>query len=183
MQRRTGILLAVIACLGAGPFPCPGQEAGKADPTPRALAADVTSIDAIIQAVYDVISGPAGVRDWGRFRSLFFSEARLIAVGRGKDGALTQRVMDTEGYVAAADAYFRENGFFEREIARKTERFGHIAHAFSTYESRHTAEDSEPFSRGINSFQLMNDGQRWWIVTIYWEAENPDNPIPMKYLP
>ncbi len=183
MHWRTTIPLAVIACLAAGPLPCRGQETGKADLGPQALTADVASIDAIIAALYDVVSGPAGVRDWERFRSLFVPDARLILVARDRDGNVRQRVMDAEGYIAAAGAYFQENGFFEREIARKAERFGHIAHVFSTYESRHVAEDPEPFSRGINSFQLMNDRQRWWIVTIYWEAESPDNPIPQKYLP
>ena len=75
-----------------------------------------------------------------------------------------------------------EQGVFEKEIARRTETFGNIAHVFSTYEVRRKAEDKEPFIRGINSIQLMNDGKRWWIVTVFWEAERPDNPLPKKYL-
>jgi hypothetical protein len=64
-----------------------------------------------------------------------------------------------------------------------TEEFGHIAHVFSTYASFANADDPEPFARGINSFQLMHDGERWWIVTLYWENESPEQPIPVKYLP
>jgi hypothetical protein len=75
-----------------------------------------------------------------------------------------------------------KEGFFEKEAARKTEQFGQIAHLFSTYESRHTPADPKPFQRGINSFQLMNDGTRWWIVTIFWEGEDEKNPLPQKYL-
>jgi hypothetical protein len=75
-----------------------------------------------------------------------------------------------------------KEGFFEKEAARKTEQFGQIAHVFSTYESRHTPDDQKPFQRGINSFQLMNDGTRWWIVTIFWEGEDEKNPLPQKYL-
>ena len=75
-----------------------------------------------------------------------------------------------------------KEGFFEKEAARKTEQFGQIAHLFSTYESRHTPDDPKPFQRGINSFQLMNDGTRWWIVTIFWEGEDEKNPLPQKYL-
>ncbi|UCF21606.1 MAG: hypothetical protein JSU87_05065 [Gemmatimonadota bacterium] len=134
-------------------------------------------------AVYDAISGPAGPRDWDRFRSLFVPEGRLIAVGRNREGQVGKQVMEVEDYITRADPYFSENGFFEREIARTTEHFGHIAHAFSTYESRGSADDPEPFARGINSFQLLNDGERWWVVTIYWEAEAPDLLIPDKYLP
>jgi hypothetical protein len=75
-----------------------------------------------------------------------------------------------------------EQGFFEREVARRTEMFGNIAHVFSTYEARHKVEDKDPLVRGINSIQLMNDGKRWWIVTVFWQAETPDNPLPKKYL-
>lgn len=75
-----------------------------------------------------------------------------------------------------------KNGFFEREIARRTETFGNIAHAFSTSEARHKADDAKPFSRGINSIQLMNDGKRWWIVTIFWQDEDEKAPLPEKYL-
>jgi len=36
--------------------------------------------------------------------------------------------------------------------------------------------------RGINSIQLFYDGSRWWIVSIYWQQESPEYPIPEKYL-
>ena len=55
-------------------------------------------------------------------------------------------------------------------------------HVFSTYESRHHANDSQPFVRGINSFQLFNDGTRWYVVTILWWGETPETPIPARYL-
>jgi hypothetical protein len=87
-----------------------------------------------------------------------------------------------EGYIARVKPYFAENGFYEREIARRTEQFGHVAHVWSTYESRHCEDDPEPFTRGINSIQLFNDGTRWWIVTIYWQHETADHPISPKYL-
>lgn len=177
---------ARLALLGAAigvcfPPPAAGQEADVAvhrDADPE----DVESIDAVIGAVYDVISGPAGVRDWDRMRSLFIPEARLIAVRARPDGSFNKQVMSLDEYIGRAGPYFEQNGFVERELARRTERFEHVAHAFSTYESLHDAGDPEPFSRGINSFQLMHDGERWWIVTIYWEAETPDKPIPEEYL-
>ena len=78
--------------------------------------------------------------------------------------------------------YLEEHGFFERESARRVETYGHIAHVWSTYESRHKAEDPKPFARGINSIQLMNDGTRWWVVSIFWEQETPQTQIPSKYL-
>ncbi len=90
-------------------------------------------------------------------------------------------MLDVEGFIARSAPYFEKNGFFEKEIARRTEQFGHIAHVWSTYESRHTVDDPEPFMRGINSIQLFYDGTRWWIVTIYWQHESTEHPLPEKY--
>lgn|ERR1700682_710849 len=156
------------------------QNMPLADPT------DVASIDAIITAAYDVISGPAGKkRDWDRQRSLFLPGARLIPTAKKagqEDVDLAPQVLDVDAYIARVEPYFQKNGFFEKEIARRTEQFGHIAHVWSTYESRHRADDPEPFMRGVNSIQLFYDGSRWWIVTIYWQHESTESPIPEKYL-
>ena len=152
----------------------------------EANPADVASIDAIIAAAYDVISGPAGTRrDWDRERSLFIPGARLIptatVVGKN-DVDLAPLVLDVDGYIARVEPLFEKNGFYEKEIARKTEQFGQIAQVWSTYESRRDPSDPEPFMRGINSIQLFNDGNRWWIVSIFWQHESPEHPLPNKYL-
>ncbi|MEZ4415416.1 MAG: hypothetical protein R3E10_06650 [Gemmatimonadota bacterium] len=150
--------------------------------TPAAAPQDVESLDAIMAALYDVISGPQGQkRDWDRFRGLFIEGARLIPTGRGPNG-VGHRVWSPEEYIAAAGASLEQRGFFEQEIGRTTEQFGNIVHAFSTYESRNTLQDAEPFQRGINSIQLLHDGSRYWIVSIFWDAERPDNPIPDRYI-
>lgn len=144
---------------------------------------DVATIDAIIAALYDVISGPAGQkRDWDRFRGLFASGARLIPTGRRQDGMHVMRVLTPDEYAAASGPALERNGFFEREIGRRKEEFGGIAHVFSAYESKRTANDSVPFARGINSVQLVNDGKRWWVVTVFWDSERPENRIPDRYL-
>jgi hypothetical protein len=163
-----------------------------------ASRSDVESIDAIIDAVYDGISGPAGKkRDWERERSLFYPGSRLIptakpnanddvdlATGRVRpNGGLAPQILDVEGFIGRVEPFFEKSGFYEKEIARRTEQFGQIAHVWSTYESRHNEHDPEPFMRGINSIQLFNDGKRWWIVSIYWQQEMASAPIPEKYLP
>ena len=152
----------------------------------EANPADVESIDGIIAAIYDVISGPAGQkRDWERERSLFIPGARLIptATVPGKtDVDLTPLVLDIEGYIARVEPLLEKEGFYEREIARRVEQFGRIAHVWSMYESRHNPNDAEPFIRGINSIQLFNDGNRWWILSIYWQHESSQHPLPEKYL-
>ena len=164
-------------------------------PTPAANPADVATLDSIIAALYDVISGPAGKRrDWDRFRSLFAPGARLIPTGPRRppgtppDAPLTgseeyaPRALAPEDYVRLSGPFLEGQGFFERETARRTEQFGHIAHAFSTYEGKLKSPDAKPFVRGINSIQLVNDGKRWWIITVFWEAETERTPLPEKYL-
>src|SRR2546423_1932103 len=165
------------------PNPTPQAAAPPATQTPAADPKDVATMDAIVAAVYDVISGPAGQkRNWDRFRSLFIPGARLIPTGRRQTGEVGSRVLTPEDYVTRSSPLLEQNGFFEREVSRRVEKFGNIAHIFSTYESRHKLDDEKPFARGINSFQLMNDGKRWWIVTIFWQAEDDKNPLPAEYL-
>jgi hypothetical protein len=146
--------------------------------------ADVSSMDAIIKAVYDVISGePGKPRDWDRFRSLFQKDGRLIPSGKNpRTGLISATALSPEDYIKRSEPFLLKEGFFEREVARHTDAYGNIAQVFSTYESRHLPVDKTPFARGINSFQLYNDGKRWWILTIFWEAESPEHPLPKEFL-
>jgi hypothetical protein len=174
---------AASSAAPASPAPRPTSIAVHPD-WPKANLADVQSVDAILAALYDVISGPAGQpRNWTRFRSLFIPDARLIPVRRDKTGPGADVLpLTPEQYQQLAGIRLVKEGFFERGIHDTTESFGDIVHVFSTYESRHT-RDGAPFQRGINSIQLLKDGNRYWIVTILWDGESPTNPIPAKYLP
>jgi hypothetical protein len=153
---------------------------------PLANPADVESIDAILAATYDVISGPAGKkRDWDRERSLFTPGARLVptaTVPGQTDVDLAPLVLDVEDYIARVEPLFEKKGFYEKEVARRVQQFGQIAHVWSTYESRHDPSDPKPFMRGINSIQLFNDGKRWWILSIYWQHEGARHRLPQEYL-
>lgn len=144
----------------------------------------VQTLDSTIETLYSVISGDAGEkRDWELFKFLFTSDAQLIPSGPNKEGKVGYRTMTPTGYIESSGEVLETKGFFEKEIYRVTETFGSVTHIFSTYESYRTSTDKKPFTRGINSIQLMNDGERWWILNIYWTGEREDNPIPTKYLP
>lgn len=155
--------------------------AASAPPAVSARPGDVDTVDHIIAAVYDVISGPAGQRDWDRFRSLYYPGARMIPTRPDGKGGIAARVSTTDEYAARAQEFFSKEGFFENSVANRVETWDKIAHVWSTYESRH-AKGEKPFARGINSFQLFNDGNRWWILTVYWEAEDAAHQLPEKYL-
>lgn len=148
---------------------------------PEARPADVESVDAILTAVYEVISGAAGEeRDWERFLSLFYPDARLIPA-RSLPGRGELTIWSPDEYVEQVGPRLTDTGFFEVEVGRTEERFGIVAHAFSTYESRRTPGEA-PFSRGINSFQLLEHDGRFWILQILWDSEGPERPIPVRYL-
>lgn len=168
---------------GAAPVAAQTVPSAAAAEVPAPNAADVASLDSIMAALYDVISGDVGVkRDWNRFRSLFYPGAQMIPTGRNPStGEIRARRMTPEDYIAGG-ARLEAAGFQEKEIARRTETFGPVTHVFSTYEATHLVEGRRETMRGLNSVQLLNDGKRWWVLNIAWSAETPDNPIPARYL-
>lgn len=182
---RPALLLAALLSMPAGALAQSATTAPDhpvATSVPAAADADVASIDAIIGALYAVISGPVGqARDWNRLRSLFIPGARMMPIGERADGSAGIRLLAVNDYVAMSGPLLVERGFRERELARRTERFAHLAHVFSTYEGT-VAAGGAPI-RGINSIQLMHDGRRWWIVSLAWEPETARQPLPQAYLP
>jgi hypothetical protein len=144
-------------------------------------SADVKSVDSIIKALYEVISGDPGTpRDWNRFKNLFTADAKLIPTSKTTDGKFTYAARTPDEYVTLFTTRVK-TGFFERELHRTTESFGTVTHAFSTYETRET-KDGPPTNRGINSIQLFYDGSRYYVVNIYWCAESLGFALPEKYL-
>lgn len=173
--------------------PAPAEPRGQAssapaaDPfasIPPARPEDVRSIEAIVAALYDVISGDAGKkRDWNRFRSLFYPGARMIPTrtdAKTKGGIAL--IATPETYIRNNQEFLEGEGFHELELHRHVDRFGNMAQVFSAYEARNKLSDEKPLVRGINSIQLLNDGRRWWVMTIAWHPETADNPLPPEYL-
>jgi hypothetical protein len=107
----------------------------------------------------------------------------MIPTGRNaKTGVIGARIASPEDYIRANQAFLEGEGFHEQELFRHVDSFGNMAQVFSVYDARNRKTDEKPFLRGINSIQLLNDGKRWWVMTIAWAPETPDNPIPAQYL-
>ena len=144
----------------------------------------VQTLDSTIETLYGVISGEKGVeRNWVLFKYLFKPDAKLIPSGKNKEGVIGAKYMSADNYIESSGKWLVDNGFFEKEINRIEHTFGNITQVFSTYESFRSETDETPFMRGINSIQLLNDGNRWWVINIYWTPETEENPIPKEYLP
>lgn len=150
------------------------------------LLEDVASPEAIVHAAYEAIERAPGENfQWDRFRSLFLPEARLIPNTEQTGGAF--RVLSPQDFIDWIDGATvvggaNDKGFAEEEVHHKIERFGDIAHVFSTYQKRFW-EDDQILGRGINTFQLVHNQDRWWIAGIVWDEENGAGPIPDTYLP
>ncbi|THD69171.1 hypothetical protein E7Z59_02240 [Robertkochia marina] len=176
-MKYTFPLLLLVFSLSVSSLKAQEREADE-------YASYVSSLDGTLETLYAVISGEKGeARAWDLFRYLFHADAKLIPTRKDTEGRDSAKYMSVEEYIESSGRYLVENGFFEKEIHRTTESFGPITHVFSTYESYHSRKDDEPFARGINSIQLLNDGERWWVVNIYWSAESPSLSIPKEYLP
>ncbi len=143
---------------------------------------DTETIESTMRAILEVISGPAGKNiNADRFRHLFRGDVPFYIRARNTEGALIVRESSVEDYIRNIMPRIAAQDFFETVGNLHIERYGDIAHVFMVYEARR-APDTQPFDRGINSFQLMYDQGRWWIVGLMWQAESSGVVIPKHYL-
>jgi hypothetical protein len=192
---KTSIIVLLLAATAfaqngsqsAQPSSAPAKQASSASaapdlasqvPTPR--SEDVKAMNGLVHAIYDVISGPAGARDWNRFRSLCVPQARFTATRTASDGSVAVVSWGVEEFVTKYDDVFKRISFYENAIVNRPQTFGHVTQVFSSYESRETPA-GKVFARGINSIQLINDGKRWWVHSILWDEERPGNPLPPEF--
>ena len=173
-MRQPICLLALAAALLTPP--ARAQEAPAAVPACPSTA----TLDQLIKAIDSAITGPAN-RDRTCFRALFLPDARLIPIRIAADGTPTPRILTVQDWI---DAVGKRGAaaFHEHQLNVRTESWAHVAHLWSTYETK-IGTDNKPADRGINSIQAIFDGKRWQIIEITWQAETPSDPVPEKYLP
>lgn len=143
---------------------------------------DVKSPVAIVNALYDTLSGPAGKHNYQRLRSLYFEGARLVPIGNRLHATGNIHAMSVDEWVDDITPYFEENDFYISEIQRHEDRFGDMIQVFSTYEAGSSPDDAQK-TRGIRAFQLLHRDDRWWIVNVMWDNETRENPLPGEFTP
>lgn len=174
MMTNTKIVKALTVLL----FCCLLSNAQETEKVTYPLKADIATLDGIINAYYDVISGPAGeARNWERDKSLHHPDALISVTGKDKNNKpfiITQSLAEYHKSFGVP-----KEGFWEYEIKREVQQFGNITHVWTTYETS-TEKNGPVTERGINSIQLYYDGNRWWILSWMFDSERADNPIPKK---
>jgi hypothetical protein len=144
--------------------------------------ADVRDPEAIVKAVYEVLSGPASQpRDWDRMRPLYAPGARLMPCRTESNGAPVMEILSVEEYIVSRTPLLASADFWEVEVARRESRWGRLAHVMSVYESRRTAEGAA-FARGINSIELYFDEARWWMTAVTWDSQHAARALPVEVL-
>jgi hypothetical protein len=143
---------------------------------------DVSSIESVVNAFYEVISGLSNEnRNWDRLRLLFFSGAALIP-SSVVCGTTPPLAISVDTYIQRLTKVLSQQDFFETSFIHRIDRYANIASVISVYEARHSPNDPEFLKRGVNYIQMLNDGNRWWITSMMWRDESKENPIPEKYL-
>ncbi|HEV2298173.1 MAG TPA: hypothetical protein VGR72_06620 [Candidatus Acidoferrales bacterium] len=186
---REALFLFISASLFVVPVNLHGQDRPGAKtahvPVPKIAPRpqDVATMDGILSAFYDVVSGPAGQpRQWSRDLTLYVPGVLFISTEVGKDGKPYHQIMSHQQFVDTYNSSVVSQGFYEQEIHRVTSRYGTIAHVMSTYVMRRTP-NGPLIGRGVNSLELLYDRGRWWIVSDLWDEERPGNQLPKELLP
>ncbi len=63
--------------------------------------------------------------------------------------------------------------FFEREMARRVDRFWSVMHVASAYETKISPSAGDYLERGINSLQLVQEDGQWKILSLCWDDHAP----------
>ena len=143
------------------------------------------TIDGTIDALYESVSfGPGEECNWDRLRLILLPEAIFIQpAARGEK----RKVIDIESFFAdfrefIATSPAKDLGFHESIAARRTDRFGDVAHSYVIFEPRFDPKSEEALGRGLDSVQLIRIDGRWWVVSITTEFERGENVLPARFL-
>jgi hypothetical protein len=140
---------------------------------------DEEEIRGVVNAIYAMISGPAGPRDWSRHADYFHPECRQIRTGVDEDGTPWATMLSPDEYRENVTAFFNASAFYEIELACEVRVFGNMAHAWSSYEAREDLDAPSPERRGINSIQFYkDDGGKWRIISMIWDNERDGVDLP-----
>lgn len=141
-------------------------------------SAAVKTIDGTINEVLKIVSGEKGAtRNWEAFRFLFTPNAQITVLRHEKNNKNVPVTYSLEEFVRLGMRFYENDGFIEYELTKTIDEYNGIAHAFQSY----YAKELDVEEQGINSYQLVHDGKRWWIVSLLWTNNRNGVPLPEEY--
>ncbi len=148
----------------------------------EALPEGSKSLDAVLPTLYGIVSGKADShKNWGLMRQFFAPNAIVTPLFHDKNGKVKAKAGSVDDFIELNKVYFKGKSFYESEVKRTVFTFGHMANILSTYESR-KEPDGLPYAKGINSFQLINDGRRWCVLSVTWDSDSIFHPATTEKL-
>ena len=152
--------------------------------TSQELGVDDPAIARLLEELYEVISFEEGDEpNWNGLQSLFSEYARITRITpEGTDHmdpssflAMTRNMLELGAYTS----------FYEFEVARQVRRFGDVAQVWSLYETRRDRSAARALGRGINSIQLIREGEAWRVLGLLWDEihAGPDLELSQHALP
>ena len=169
---------------GPTPQKSSGGGAKVAIPQIEPRPEDVSTIDGMVRAYYEVVSGPAEKkREWGRDATLYVPGIRFLIFREDKNGKTSVRTLTHQEFVDESQAAMAGKAFYEREVHRIAHRAGNVAHVFCTAEQAYSPTGPVE-GRSIDSLEMYWDGSRWWITNAnIWEVDTKARPLPKEFLP
>ena len=129
----------------------------------------------LTRRLYEVVSAPTAERNWESVRSLYHPRATMVRTGLGDDGQPFVLAMTFDEYAANATEKLKDVSFSEKELSQEVQVFGNVARIASVYEfTRQSVGESAGATergRGVNFFNLVNEGHGWKIMNIVWDNE------------
>ena len=140
-------------------------------------AEDVKSVDAIINAYYDVISGSSS-EPWEFERDKYIHSKNAFITRLDVNGKAETHSLEAE-YIPIGLS--PKEDFYEKELKRTVSKYGSIAQVWSAFEIR-TDPNTESNIRGLNSVQLHYEKGRWFIDSWTCEMESEKNSVVSEFL-
>ena len=154
----------------------------KSQNNSNGYSANVHTIDSIVSSIYQVVSGAKGeARDWALHKTIFHPEGQIISNYVNEKGEYQVLFLSVDEYMEKYKDYFKNMNLYEKDSNRVIEINNNMAHVFSTFESYKSPHDSIPYKIGTASIQLYNDGNRWYVLNMYYKNETKKDKVPKKY--
>jgi hypothetical protein len=144
---------------------------------------DTRAVRQTLDSLYAAFSfDPGKAPNWTALRALMVQGAAFVDPVKPK---ASPHAIGADEFLANFRKWVQETprgkaGFKERIVNARIDSFGHIAHAFVTFEG-YTPGRTLAEERGLDSIQLVLDGTRWKVASFTTQYEEPGLAMPKRF--